>query len=165
MFELKLLHPEAIPKALEKAERYRLLNEPGEAASICQDILRIDPDNQKVLVTLLLSLTDRFEEFGDDVRRAREILPRLQDAYERAYYSGIVSERQAKAQLKRGGPGSGYAAHAGLRDAMNSYEKAETLRPPGNDDAILRWNACARIFAERPDLVAAPEDRGELPLE
>jgi len=29
MFELKPLSKEAIPAALEKAERYRLLNEPG----------------------------------------------------------------------------------------------------------------------------------------
>ena len=35
MFELKPLSREAIPRALEKAERYRLLNEPAEAESIC----------------------------------------------------------------------------------------------------------------------------------
>ena len=33
MFELKLLSPEAVPAALEKALRYRLLNEPEQAAS------------------------------------------------------------------------------------------------------------------------------------
>jgi hypothetical protein len=46
MSELKSLHKDAIPAALGKAERYRLLNEPGEAESICLDILHVDPENQ-----------------------------------------------------------------------------------------------------------------------
>lgn len=46
MFELKPLSEGAIPKALKKAERYRLLNEPRQAESICQDVLSIDPDNE-----------------------------------------------------------------------------------------------------------------------
>jgi len=50
MAELKRLHKDAIPAALEKAERYRLLNEPGEAESICLDILAVDPDNQRALI-------------------------------------------------------------------------------------------------------------------
>jgi hypothetical protein len=58
MFELKRLSDEAIPAALEKALRYRLLNEPAEAESICHDVLRIDPENQQALVVLLLALTD-----------------------------------------------------------------------------------------------------------
>ena len=55
MSELKSLHKDAIPAALEKAERYRLLNEPGEAESICLDILHVDPENQQAIVTLLLA--------------------------------------------------------------------------------------------------------------
>src|SRR2546422_11377615 len=73
MFELKPLTEEALPKALEKAERYRLLNEPALAESICLDVLRIDPENQQALVILLLALTDQFEqEMGDTVTQARE---------------------------------------------------------------------------------------------
>jgi len=45
MFELKRLSTAAIPAALVKAERYRLLNEPDEAQSICEDVLHADPDN------------------------------------------------------------------------------------------------------------------------
>ncbi|MBA2736935.1 MAG: hypothetical protein H0U50_09150, partial [Pyrinomonadaceae bacterium] len=26
------------------------------------------------------------------------------------------------------------------------FERAEAIRPAGNDDAILRWNGCARII-------------------
>lgn len=147
MFELKPLHEDSIPAALEKAMRYRLLNEPWEAESICEDILAIDPDNQEALVTLLLSLTDQFgRKRGANASAARALLPRLEGAYTQAYYAGIIAERRAKAHLARGGPGAGGAAYEALRQAMEHFEQAEKLRPPGNDDAILRWNTCARIF-------------------
>ena len=61
-FELKTLSPEAVPRALAKAERYRLLNEPREAESICLDALEREPDNQVALKTLLLALTDQFRK-------------------------------------------------------------------------------------------------------
>ena len=166
MFELKPLSREAIPRALEKAERYRLLNEPVEAESICRDILRLQPDDQRALVMLLLALSDEFEEgIPDAVAHAQDILGSLKDAYERAYYSGIVSERRAKAQLHQGRPGSGYAAYDLIREAMSFYEKAEALRPPGNDDALLRWNACVRILQRHPHLGPAPAERFEPSLE
>jgi hypothetical protein len=60
MLELKRIPPSAVQPALEKALRYRLLSEPGEAESICRDVLAVDPDNQEALVTLLLALTDQF---------------------------------------------------------------------------------------------------------
>ncbi len=165
MFELKALSKEAVPRALEKAERYRLLNEPTEAESICQDVLQVDPENQKALVTLLLALTDQFAGLGGDVREAKEVLPRLHDEYERAYYGGIICERRGKAHLDHGGPGSRFAAYDLFRQAMEEYEKAHAIRPPGNDDAVLRWNACARTFMRHPHLQPAPDDRVELPLE
>ena len=147
MFELKQLSNDAIPAALEKALRYRLLNEPAEAESICHDVLSIDPDNQKALVTLLLALTDRFSEgYAAGVSAGTGSFARLDDAYERAYYAGIICERQAKARLQQGHPGAGYDAYEFLGEAMNWFEKAETLRPPKNDDALLHWNTCARII-------------------
>src|SRR5712671_5107299 len=147
MFELKRLSEDAIPAALEKALRYRLLNEPGEAESICHDVLQIDPENQEALVTLLLALTDRFgKSYAVEATPAQELLPRLRDPYERAYYAGIICERRAKALLHRGSHGSGHAAYDCLREAMTWYEKAETIRAAGNDDTLLRWNACARII-------------------
>lgn len=165
MFELKPLSKEAIPRALEKAERYRLLNEPVEAESICLDVLRIDPDDQRALVMLLLARTDLFAGMSGDVNKAREVLPRLRDAYAQAYYAGIICERRAKARLAHGGPGSAFSAHDGFREAMAWYEKAEAIRPAGNDDAILRWNACARILMNNPQLKPGPEERMEQPLE
>ena len=90
MSELKPLHKDAIPAALEKAERYRLLNEPGEAESICLDILAVDPDNQRAIITLLLAFTDRFEKgYGVSETQTKELLGRVKSEYERAYYSGI----------------------------------------------------------------------------
>lgn len=165
MFELKPITKDAIPRALDKAERYRLLNEPSDAESICLDILRIDPENQKALVVMLLAITDQFDGFHADAGRAMAVLHRLHDEYQRAYYAGIIHERRAKAHLKKGGPGSGYAAYDGFREAMSFYEKAQALRPAGNDDSILRWNACARVLDDHPSLGPAPQENVEHPLE
>jgi hypothetical protein len=167
MFELKLLSKEAVGRALEKAERYRLLNEPAEAESICEDVLRVSPGNQEAMVTLLLALTEQFDldRRAEAAPRAREVAARLEDAYARAYYSGIVCERRAKAQFKQGGPGSGTVAYEAFRQAMAWYEKAEVVRPPGNDDALLRWNTCARILERSPSLVPAAQETFEQPLE
>jgi tetratricopeptide (TPR) repeat protein len=161
-FELKILSPEAVPRAIEKAQLYRLLNEPGEAESICLDALRIDPENREALVTLLLALTDQFDTNAPSaVSDARGIVERIRDAYERAYYAGIIHERRAKAQLRQRAPGCGPRAYEWLREAMTWYERAEAMRPPGNDDAILRWNACARLIMRDQHLVPAVEERGE----
>jgi hypothetical protein len=159
-FELKPISPGAIEEALAKAERYRLLNEPWQAESICLDVLQLDPGHQRALVMLLLSLTDQFDK-GVAAERAREILPRLKSEYDRAYYAGIVCERFAGAQLHRGAPGAGFTAYQSLREAMDHYERAGALRPAGNDDPILRWNTCARILARNPDLRPRDEETFE----
>ena len=165
MFELKPLSDEAIPAALEKAERYRLLNEPAEAESICLDVLRADPENQQALITLLLAVSDRFGKgYGVSDTQSKELLARVHGEYERAYYAGILAERRAKTRLAQGTPGSKFYAYDGFREAMNWFEKAEALRPSGNDDALLRWNTCARIIA-RNKLVPREEEHVEPPLE
>src|SRR5207248_11782763 len=106
MPELKQLSKNAIPAALEKAERYRLLNRPAEAASICLDVFAAEPENQQALITLLLAVTDRFSKsYGVSDTQARQILTRIRGEYEHAYYRGILAERRAKAQLARGAPG------------------------------------------------------------
>ena len=166
MFKLKPLSIEAIPGALEKADCYRFLNEPLEAESICLDILEVDPQNQKALTTLLLSLTDQFgRELSRPFSRAREILNRLEDEYCRFYFDGIICERRAKVHLERGGPGSGHLAYEWFRQAMDAYERAIDKRLAGNDDAILRWNACARIIMSDDGVAPAQEEAGEHMLE
>jgi hypothetical protein len=157
--DLKPITREGIPAALHKAERYRLLNDSTAAESICLDVLAVEPDNQQALVTLLLSITDQFgEDQGDAVKRARDVLPQLRDEYKRAYYAGIIAERKAKALLRLGGPGVDDVAHDWFRDAMRWYEKAETSRPSGNDEAILRWNSCARMLGRHEPRTATPEE-------
>lgn len=158
MFELKTLSPEAVPRALAKAERYRLLNEPGEAHSICLDVLAADPDNQEALATMVLTLTDQFGSEPSAVHDALATIPSLRGDYERAYYTGIIHERRAKALLAQGTPRGGERAYEWLRQAMNSFEHADAIRPSNNDDARLRWNACARLIARNRRLVPEAEE-------
>ena len=145
MFEPKRISPEAIPGALTKAERYRFLNQARQAESICLDVLAIDPRNQEALVALLLARTDQFGRAGHETTAsdALEVLGRIDGDYEKAYYEGVVHERWGKAFASRPdtiGPGLDW-----IRKAMALFEKAQALSPAGNDDAILRWNACARL--------------------
>ena len=157
MFELKPLSEEGVPAALEKAIRYRLLNEPLEAESICLDILKVDSNNQDALITLLLALTDQFERrMQEKYSQARGVLAKLADEYAQVYYEGIICERRGKASLVRGAPGSGYVAYEWFRQAMDLYEKADAMSSPENDDAILRWNTCARIIMRNADLKPEP---------
>lgn len=147
MFQLKPISQKGIPEALQKAERYRLLNEPELAESICHDILEVEPDNHAATVTMLLAITDQFgTNRSATVSSARQLLPAMRNDYERHYYAGIICERQGAAILNRGTTGDHYAAYEWLTDAMEYYEKAEANRPEGNDDAILRWNTCARLI-------------------
>jgi hypothetical protein len=160
-FRLKTLSPDAVARSLAKAERYRLLNEPGEAQSICLDVLASEPDNQDALATLLLALTEQFVEDAAFVGEAWRIVAQLRGDYTRAYFSGIVCERRAKAMRQHGTLGYGPYVYGWLRDAMSWYEKAEMVRPAGNEDTLLRWNACARLIMRDHQLVPMSEERGE----
>ena len=156
-FALKPIHADAIPEALEKAERYRLLNEPAQAESICLDILAVDRLHQQALVMLLLSITDQFGE-GVSARSAKEILPRLEREYDREYYAGIICERLARTEVRGAKHGSSYSAYELLQDAMKHYQAAEKSRPPNNDDCILRWNACVRFLQQHGNLKPRPAE-------
>jgi hypothetical protein len=159
MHELKTLHPKAIPAALEKAMRYRLLNEPMQAESICRDILAIEPGNQKALVTLILALTDQFAENTTAViEDANAAVSRLSSDYERAYYSGILCERRARTWIAHKRAGWGPAAHSWLQKAMTWYEKAQQLSEDDDgDDPILRWNTCVRALQREPQIAPLEE--------
>jgi hypothetical protein len=159
MLDLKPLSKDGIDGALAKAERYRLLNEPSEAESICLDVLAVDSRNQDALVMLLLALTDQFDARAGAYARAREVLRQLTSEYDRLYYAGLIAERRAKAQC---GPQSGAVstgAYEWLLEAMDFFARAEALRPPGNDDARLRWNACVRFLRQHPELGPQTGDR------
>jgi len=153
-FELKSISVESIPEALAKVERYRLLNEPALAESICLDILAIVPDHQQALISLLLARTDQFH-LHVHAKAAQEIVPQLKGDYEQAYYAGIIWERLGNARIRQGHGGA--STYHALREAMDYYERAMNFAAPGNDDAILRWNTCARIIMQNPDIKPLPE--------
>jgi hypothetical protein len=163
MYKLKRLAAASVGRALQNAERYRLLGEPCEAESICRDVLEVNPGNHEARIMLILSLTDQFRFDLGRVAEAKTLAAQLEAEYERFYYSGIVAERVAKTQLARGGPSSDDYANRAVREAMDWYEKAESVRPPANDDAILRWNTCARTIARR-DLPSPPAESRQAPL-
>jgi len=145
---LKPISKEGIPEAISKAELYRYLNEPGEAESICRDILAADAENQTALRLLGLSITDQFTgNASDRYSEAESTFQSLADEYGRFYYAGILHERQAKAQLAAGR--SPYMVTPLFEKALDYFEQAEAIRPHGNDDAILRWNRCVRILQSR----------------
>ena len=146
--QLKAISKDGIPEAISKTELYRNLNEPGEAESICRDILAVDPENQAALRLLGLAITDQFNGSpADRYNEAGSIFQSLSNEYERLYYTGILHERQAKAQLAAGRPP--YTVAPLFEEALDYFERAEAIRPHGNDDAILRWNRCVRILQSR----------------
>ena len=147
-FELKPLSKDSVDSALDKADQYRLLNQPRLAESICLDVLDIDPGNQKATIALLLSLTDQFKESSTKAKRALELANSLRDDYSKIYYAGIVHERQGAAALNSSLPGSDFDAYMWYREAMQFYERANEINKGENDDPILRWNTCARIIME-----------------
>jgi hypothetical protein len=158
MFTLKPISRDSVDGALAKAERYRLLNEPTEAESICRDILEIAPANREARISLILALTDEFPRDDRAFASAMAETGGLDSAYDRAYYAGIAWERRAKAFHDAGRPGSSGRVYEWIVKAMGLFEEAERVRPAGNDDPILRWNACVRFLERHKSLGPATED-------
>jgi hypothetical protein len=148
VFDLKPLSKEGVEAALGKAEHYRLLNHPQLAESICLDILEVDRGHQKATIVLLLALTDQFgHSSSHTAKRALDLANSLKDEYSKIYYTGIVHERQGAAALASTNPGTDFDAYEWYREAMQFFEKANTLNKSENDP-ILRWNTCARIIMD-----------------
>jgi hypothetical protein len=163
-FKIKSIRQESVAHSLEMARRYRLLNEPMQAESICLDILALEPNNEAARVELVLTMSDQFAGTRKSPRRADIMahIDLLSDEYSKHYYRGLVLEREGLGFLDRGNAST--FAYDGLREAMESYEAAERIRPAGNDDAILRWNACVRAI-QREQLKPPVQYKHELPLE
>jgi hypothetical protein len=156
-FELKSISVDGIPEALTKVERYRLLNEPALAESICLDVLAVVPDHQQALISLLLARTDQFH-YTAQPKGALEVLAGIKGDYEQEYYAGVIWERLGNARIRHGDPGARTSGYHALRDAMSHYEAAMKCASPGNDDAILRWNTCARLIMQNPDIQPRSEN-------
>lgn len=163
---IKPLSHEGVAAALQKAHRYRLLNDSVAAESICLDVLNAEPDNVEALVVHVLAITDQFSTgHATDRARARNAVARLTDPYQSAYYNGVICERWAKAMLQRATSESAEMAYDSLEKAMTFYAKAEGLRPAGNDEVILRWNTCVRMLQRDPQLRPREAEAWEPSLE
>ena len=57
--------------------------------------------------------------------------------------------------------GASALAYDWFHEAMECYARAETMRAPGNDDAVLRWNTCARFLMDHPNVQPEPQMRAE----
>ena len=158
MFVLKPISRDSVEGAMAKAERYRLLNEPNEAESICRDILEIDPANREARISLILAMTDEFPQDDRAFAGAMAEIAVLESAYDRAYYAGIAWERRAKAFHETGRLGSGGHVYDWIVKALGLFEEAERIRPAGNDDPILRWNACVRFLERHKTVGPKTED-------
>jgi hypothetical protein len=158
MFTLKPISRDSVDGALAKAERYRLLNEPHEAESICRDILEVEPTNRQARISLVLALTDEIPQEPGAFAGAMEAMSGLETEYDRTYYSGIAWERRAKASYATGGVGTGGYVYDWTVRALRLFGEAEHLRSAGNDDPILRWNACIRFLARHKELGPKTEE-------
>lgn len=161
MYTLKPISRDNIPSAISKAEHYRLLNEPAQAESICRDVLSLEPENQRALICLTLALSDQISQEANAWSDALSVAGRLTSPYEHAYYSGIVWERRAKARYLAGDRPSTQSVYTWVAKALDWFGKAEAVRPAGNDDALLRWNACVRFLSRHPQLQPSEEERTE----
>src|SRR5262249_13440342 len=123
--------------------------------------LEIDPDHQGALTTLILSITDTFCSGGGSARDALNYVERLASEYQRAYYSGIIHERQARALLNRRRPEA--SAYFGFLNALDWFARAESRRPADNADARRGGTAC--VGATGAAHLDPPAETGELPLE
>src|SRR5260370_36103357 len=132
--QLKPISKEGIPEAISKAELYRNLNEPGEAESICRDILVADPENQTALRLLGLSITDQFTgNSSDRYSEAESTFQSLRNEYERLYYGGSLHEGPARNQLAAGGPS--YTVAPPFEEAPANLEKSRASPAHGHGDA------------------------------
>src|SRR5216683_4355639 len=148
-FKLKTISKAGIPEAISKTELYRSLNEPEEAESICRDILVVEPEHQLALRLLGLAITDQFcGDASDRYGEVEGLFLRLTERYERLYYTGLLHERRAKAQMRVGR--TPHTLTPLFAEAMRCFAEAEMIRPPDNDDALLRWNRCARLLQGHP---------------
>ena len=147
MPDIKPITLDGVPAALQKAHRYRVLNDSLAAESICLDVLSVDAGNAEAIVMYVLSITDQFPQTqGEGLKQAQEAVRRLVDPYKSAYYNGIVCERWAKAVVQRALPRASQMAYDWIERALGWYARAEVMRPAGNDEAILRWNTCVRML-------------------
>ena len=148
-YALKSISKTSIAGATSKAELYRNLNEPGEAESICRDILAIEPENQVALRLLGLAITDQFTGGPSDrYGEAESTFSSLTDHYECLYYTGLLHERRAKAQLRKGRWSDVLLDLFG--EAMRCFEEAEMTTRYSAGTAACGCSKVVLALSRRP---------------
>ncbi len=128
-------------------------------------MLEVDPDNERALELLILSRTDMLEHgLPGAVERAREALGRLRTAFDRAYFGGVICERQARYLLRQRGRRTGFVAYDWLRLAMEEYETAQR-EVQDRAEPVVRYNACVRLIERNPHCIPDPEEHSEFEIE
>ncbi len=163
--ELKTLPPAETTTALAMAQRCRDVGEPEEAESICLDVLAAEPAHQEALILLVLARTDLLDRgLPGGVERAREPLEKLESEYDRAYYAGIICERQARHLVQARGRRSSFVAWDWFQNAMRHFEEAARLAPE-RVEPVLRFNTCVRLIERNPHCEPGPDDLEEHGIE
>jgi hypothetical protein len=158
MRELQNMRSADIPAALALAERCRANAEPEVAESICLDILTADPNQRDALRLLLFVRTDLFGSARPGaLERARELLPRFESAYDRAYFEAIICERQARHLLRQRGRRAGHIAYDWFSAAIDQYAEATRI-DPAQPEPDLRRNACIRSIEAHPECEPGREE-------
>ena len=147
MFELKRLTAAGIPAALEKAEQYRLLNQPWAAESICWDTYAaVDPTHQHALRTRLLAQTD---QLGSDMGAVRRCAPKrlavdslMRTSVHIMPASSASVSRRRHWNIARLAPGTPPMTNCAKR--WSGTTRPRPSGSAGDDDAILRWRLPAR---------------------
>jgi hypothetical protein len=79
--------------------------------------------------------------------------------------AGLCGNVGAKAQLHRAAAWAwSPQVYVCLREAMTWCERAEAIRPAGNDDPLLQWNTCARLIMRDQRLMPPVADERSEPL-
>lgn len=156
--DLKILETGEIDAALAAAEACWSRSEVEVAQSICQDILEADPDHPTALELLFLSRVALLSKgLPKGVERAQELIPRFGSEFDRAFFSGVLRETQARYLLERRGRHSSFVAYSWFRHAMDDFDEAST-KDPNRPEPRLHWNACLRTLQANPQCVPAPEE-------
>jgi len=165
MAEIKPLPRNDVEAVLSLAGKCRAAGESEAAESMCLDALELEPDNQAVLVLLLLARTDLIDRgLPRWVERARQVLPRLTGAYDQAYYAGLICERQARYMLLQRGSRSGSIAWEWFQFALEHYAEASRIDPE-RLEPVLRSNSCERLVSGNRYCAPGPSDREEHGIE
>lgn len=136
-----------------------------DTESICQDVLSLDPTNQEAVELLFRSRVSLLSKgLPRGVERAQELVPQFDGDFEKAFFSGLLRENQARYLLDRRGRQASSVAYNWFRHAMDDFEEANR-QDSTRIEATLHWNACLRTLQANPHCAPNPEEAEEHGIE